>query len=325
MKLLRRQFLHLAAGAAALPAAARIAWAQTYPTRPVRIIVSLPVGSSPDIRARIVAEQLTQMWGRQVVAENRPGGGGVIGAQAVLSAPPDGYTLLTAAASTFTILPAQSNKLPFDVNNDLIPIGLTANEGMVLAVSPKLGINTLAELIALARTDPHKIVIGTNPAGSLPHLAARLLVSLSQAPMTVVPSTGGTNEAIREILGGRVHVVIESLPGLGGALAAGDLKALAIMTRERVPTAPEMPTAVETVPGLTAVGWTALFASRGTPQPIVQQLSEDLRKVLEDPDVRKRLEKIGTPFRPIFTADLARFIESEQKLWWPIVKEAAPK
>ena len=237
-----------------------------YPSRPVRIVVSLPVGSSPDIRARIVADQLTRVWSRQVVVENRPGGGGVIGAQAVLSAPADGYTLLTAAASTFTILPAQKDKLPFDVNRDLIPIGLTANEGMVLAVSPKLGVNSLAELIALANKDPHKIVIGPNPAGSLPHLAARLFVSLSKAPMTVVPSTGGTNEAIREILGGQVHAVIESLPGLRGALDAGDLKALAIMTRERVPTAPDLPVAAETVEGLTAVGWTALFAPKATPQ-----------------------------------------------------------
>ena len=163
MKLLHQRFLHLAAGAAALPAASRIAWAQTYPMRPLRIVVSLPVGSSPDIRARIVAEQLTRMWGRQVVTENRPGGGGVIGAQAVLSAPPDGHTLLTAAASTFTILPAQSNKLPFDVNRDLIPIGLMSTRGLVLAVSPKLGISTLAELIALAKTDPHKIIIGGIP------------------------------------------------------------------------------------------------------------------------------------------------------------------
>jgi tripartite-type tricarboxylate transporter receptor subunit TctC len=321
----RRQLLHLAAGAAALSAVSRYSWAQTYPTRPVSIVVSLPVGSSPDIRARIIAEQLTRMWSRQVVAENRPGGGGVISAQAVLSAPPDGYTLLYGAASTFTILPAQKDKLPFDVNRDLIPIGLTATEGMVLAVSPKLGVNTLGELIALAKMDPHKIIIGTNPAGSLPHLAARLFVSLSQAPMTVVPSTSGTNEAIREIMGGRVHAVIESLPALRGALGAGDLKALAIMTRERVPTAQDLPTAAETVPGLTAVGWTALFAPKGTPQAIVQQLSEDLRKVMEDPDVRVRLEKIGTPFQPIFTADLVRFIENEQKLWWPIVMEAEQK
>ena len=154
MKLPRRAFLHLAVGAAALPTVSRIAWAQTYPARPVRIVVAFPAGSSPDIRTRIVAEQLTKVWNRQVVAENRPGGGGVIGTQAVLSAAPDGYTLLTAAASTFTILPVQSKELPFDVNRDLVPIGLMANEGMVLAVSPKLGINTLAELIGRANSEP---------------------------------------------------------------------------------------------------------------------------------------------------------------------------
>ena len=327
MKLPRRKFLHWAVGAAALPAVSRIARAQTYPTRPVRIVVSLPVGSTPDIGARIIAEQLTRMWGRQVIVENRPGGGGVIGAQAVLSALPDGYTLLYAAASTFTVLPAQNDKLTFDVNRDLIPIGLTGTEGMVLAVSPKLGVNTLSELIALAKEHPYKFIIGTNPAGTLPHLAGRLFVSLSQAPMTVVPSTGGTNEAIREIMGGRGHAVIEGLPGLvRTALDAGDLKALAIMTRARVPTAPDIPTAAETVPGLTAVGWTALFAPKGTPQTIVQQLSEDLRKALEDPDVRARYETIGsTPFQAIYTAELARFIETEQKLWWPVVKDAELK
>jgi tripartite-type tricarboxylate transporter receptor subunit TctC len=154
------------------------------------------------------------MWGQQVIVENRPGGGGVIGVQAVLSAAPDGYTLLHAQASIFTVLPAQMDKPKFDVDRDLVPIGLTANEPMVFAVSPKLGINTLAELITSAKRNPYKFIIGTNPAGSLPHLAATLFVRLSQAPITVVPSTGGTNEAIREIMGGRVHAVIESLPGL---------------------------------------------------------------------------------------------------------------
>jgi tripartite-type tricarboxylate transporter receptor subunit TctC len=326
MKLPRRNFLHLAAGAAALPAVSRSARAQAYPSRPVRLVVPLPVGSSPDIRARIIAEQLTRVWGRQVVAENRPGGGGVIGARAVISAPPDGHTLLFAVSSLFTVLPAQKDKLPFDVSRDLIPIALTSIEGLVLAVSPKLGVNTLAELITLARRDPHKFILGTNPAGSLPHLAAMLFISLSQAPITVVPSTGGTNEAIREIMGGRVHAVIESLPGIRGTLAAGDLKALAIMSRERVPTAPDIPTAAETVPGLIALGWSALCAPKGTPHAVVQQLGGDLRKVLEDHDVRVRFEKIGgTPFQAIFTADLARFIESEQELWWPIVREAESK
>ena len=146
-----------------------------YPSRPVKIVVSLPAGSSPDIRARIIAEQLTKMWGQQVVVENRPGGGGLIAVQALLSTAADGHTLLVATGSTFTILPAQKENLPIDVNRDLIPIGLVANEPMVVAASPKLGVNTLADLIALAKREPHKIVIGTNPAGSLPHLAGRLL------------------------------------------------------------------------------------------------------------------------------------------------------
>src|SRR5262245_56569785 len=184
-----------------------------YPSRPVKIINPLPAGSSPDVTVRIVAEQLKKMWGQQVVVENRPGAGGLIGVQAVLAASPDGYTLLAAPGSTFVILPAQKDNLPIDVNRDLFPIGLIGIEGLLLAVSPKLGVSSLAELIALAKKEPHTIVIGTNPAGTLPHLAARLLVELSKAPFTVLPySSGGTNEAIKDILGGRVHVVIEARP-----------------------------------------------------------------------------------------------------------------
>ena len=295
----------------------------SYPSRPVRIIASLPTGSSPDIRTRIIGHHLTAMWGRQVVIENRPGAGGALAVQAVLAAPADGYTLLAGVASVFTVLPGLQSKLPFDVNRDFVPIALTTNEGMVIAVSSKLGVNTLAELIALAKAKPNTIAIGTNPSGSLPHLAARLLVSLSSAPITVVPySKGGTNEVIRDILGGRVHAVVESRPGLQAHLESGDLKALAIMTRQRLSTLPDLPIAAETVPGLAAIGWTGIFARSGTPEAVVKQLSADLRQALEAPDVKTRLEQTGTPFQPLFTADFARFIEAEQKLWWPVVKEA---
>jgi tripartite-type tricarboxylate transporter receptor subunit TctC len=265
----------------------------------VKIVVSLPAGAGPDIRARIVAEHLTKTWGQRVVVENRPGGGGLIGVQALLSAPADGHTLLVAVASTFTILPAQKGKMPVDVNRDLIPIGLTGHEGLLIAVSPKLGIGTLAELISLAKKEPEKIIVGTNPAGTLPHMAARLLVDLSKAPMTVLPyATGGTNEAIRDILGGRIHAVVEGRPGLKGALASGDLKALAVMAHERQTNAPDLPTAAETVPGLTAVGWHALVAPKGTPEPIVRQLVDGLRRALEAPDVSKRWDTRARPSGP---------------------------
>ena len=320
MKVARRAFLHLAVGLAGFAALPRIARAQGYPTRPVRIIVPLPAGSAPDIQARIYAEQLSKLWGRGVVVENCPGGGGKIGTQAVLSAAPDGYTLLYAVASIFVVLPAQRDKPSFDVNRDLIPIGLTSNSGFVLAVSSKLGINTLGELIALAKREPYKLIIGTNPTGSLPHLAAALFVQMSNAPLTVVPSNGGTNEAIREIMGGREHVVIDALPALRGALDAGDLKALAIMTREKASAASDIPIAAETVPGLFALGWSALFTPKGTPAAVVRQLTDDLRKVIESTDTNDRLQRVGvTPFRPTFAADLTHFIEDEQKLWRPIV------
>ena len=296
---------------------------ERYPSRPVRIVVSTPAASSPDIRARILADELGKTWGRPVVVENRPGGGGIIGAQAVISAAADGYTLLAASASTFTILPAQMDRPPIDVNRDLVPLALIGSEGMVLGVSPRLGVPSLAALIALAEKQPYRIIIGTNPAGSLPHLAARLLVALSHAPITVVPSSGGTNEAIKEIIGGRVHAVIDSLPGLRGALEAGELEALAIMLPQRLPARPELPTAVETVPGLTAIGWQAVSVRSGTPAAIVAQLAEDLRRTMERPEARARLDQIGTPFHPIYGTDVVHFIEREQKLWWPIVKEAA--
>jgi tripartite-type tricarboxylate transporter receptor subunit TctC len=293
-----------------------------FPSRPIKIVMPLPPGSGPDVRVRIVAEALTKFAGQQVVVENRPGGGGVIGTRAVLAAAPDGYTLLAGPASIFTILPAQKNKLPFDINRDLIPIGTMVSEGMVLAVSPKLGVTSLAELIARARKEPEKLVIGTNPAGSLTHLAAKLIVAQSSAPMTILPySTGGTNAAIQDIMGGRVHVVIEALPGLKGFIDSGDLKPIAVMTSERVPTIPKLPTAAETVPGLRVIGWNVLSAPKGTPEAVTRRIADDLRKALEAPEVQKRVKEIGTPFRPLFGAELAQFIDSEQKLWWPIVSQ----
>jgi tripartite-type tricarboxylate transporter receptor subunit TctC len=296
----------------------------TYPSRPVRIILTLPAGSAPDVRLRVIGNQLTAIWGRQVVIENRPGGAGALGVQALLAAPADGYTLLATVGSVFTVLPMQPNKVPFDVNRDLIPVALSSNEGMVFAVSPKLGVNNLAEFIALAKAQPETLAIGTNPWGSLPHLAARLFVKSAEASVTVVPSTGGTNEAIREILGGRIHGVIEGRPGLKAHLDTGDLKALAIMTRERASVLPNLPSAAETVPGLVAVGWVGIFAPKGLPKPIVQRLAASIREAMEAPEVMARLEQTGTPYRPLFTDDFAHFIEAEQKLWWPVVKETGP-
>ena len=292
-----------------------------YPSRTVKVVVSLPAGSSPDVRMRIVADELGRTWRQAVVVENRPGGGGIAGAQSVLSAPADGHSLLAAATSTFTILPAQQPNLPFSPDQDLVPLGLISNEPMVLAVSSKLGIKSLAELLQRANAEPGALIIHTNPFGSLPHLTAKLLASLSHSRFTVVPSTGGTNDAIREILGGRAHAVIDGLPGLRPYIESGDLKPLAIMTGERLAILPDLPTAAETIPGLTAIGWVVVAAPRAVPPKVVKQLTGDLGRVLQMPSVQARFDKIGTPFRPIFGEELARFVESERRLWEPVVKD----
>ena len=169
MKVPRRTFLQLAAGAAALPAVSRVAWPQEYPTRPVKMIVPLPPRSSPDVRHRLIAQQLSQLWGQQIIVENRPGGGGLIGTRAALGEAADGYTLFAALASIYTVLPAQNEKLPFDLN-DLVPLGLTAFEGLVMACSSKIGVSSLPEFIALARKMP-------DSSSSAPTLLAASLTS----------------------------------------------------------------------------------------------------------------------------------------------------
>ena len=170
-----------------------------------------------------------------MIVENRPGGGGIIGTRALLGDQPDGHTLLAALASIYMILPAQHEKLPFDVNTDMIPIGLTAYEGLVMACSPKLGVNSLAEFIALAKKMPDKLVIGTNPAGSLPHITAKLFVDLTKTAIAVVPySSGGTADAIRDIMGGRVHAVIDGWASLRGGIESKDLTPLAILSPKPV-------------------------------------------------------------------------------------------
>jgi tripartite-type tricarboxylate transporter receptor subunit TctC len=294
-----------------------------FPTKPIRIINPLPAGSAPDVVDRLVGEQLAGYLRQPVIVENRPGGGGIIAAQAVAAASPDGYTLLAGAASTYTILPAQKEKLPFDVNRDFMQIGMISNGAMNVAVGSKLGISSLSELITLARSRPHEIVVGVNGTGTMPHFAALALARAGNIPITVVPyATGGTVAAITDILGGRVHATIETTAGLRGTLQSGDLKLIAVMSPERDPLLPDVPTVAETVPGLSAVGWVSLAAPAGTPERTVRRLSEGLRHVLETPSVRQRLDALGARTRIMTPAETTAFVENEQKLWWPIVRAA---
>jgi tripartite-type tricarboxylate transporter receptor subunit TctC len=297
-----------------------------FPTKSVKIVLPIPPGSALDVVTRVIGEQISTRWGQQVVVENRPGAGGVIAAQAVVTAPPDGYTLLGGASSIFTILPAQKAGLPFDVNRDFTQIGMIVGSGvMYIAVSPKLGISSYPEFVALAKSKPQQIVVGTNGAGTLPHFAGLALLKKGNIPINLVPyNQGGTMAAVADIMGGRAHATIEAVFGLRGQLQSGDLKLIGAMSPERDPVYPDVPTIAETVPGLTAVGFMSLAAPAGTPDHVVRRLSEGLRQAIETPVVRQRFAELGVPVKIMTPAETTAYIENEQKFWWPFVRENQP-
>lgn len=294
------------------------AQADIYPTKPVRIINPAPAGNGPDVIGRIVAERLTQAWGQQVLVINRPGAGGLLAAQAAVSAERDGYTLYQPNASSMVVLPV-TQKLSFDFARDFTPVGLMGQEPFVIAVAPSLGVNTLAELIALAKKRPREIMYSATVRGSMPNLTGELFRSKAAIDLTYVPYPS-TAQAIADIMGGRISVIVDSFAGLRGAVEGGAVKTLAVTSAERAPNLPDVPTVAEVIPGFAASGWYALMAPTGTPNEIVQKVNRDLRAVLAQTDVQEKIRKLGNYVRPLSPAETAAFIRSEQQLWTPVVK-----
>ena len=312
-----------AASIGATPASAQ----DNFPTKAIRIVLPVPAGSALDIATRAIGDQLSSRWGQQVLIEARPGAGGLIAGQAVANAAPDGYTLVGGPASLFTILPAQKDKLPIDVNRDFTQIGMIVASGvMFIAVSPKLGVATFPEFVALAKSKPGQIAVGTNGAGTLPHFAGLVLEKKGNIPITVVPyNQGGTMAAVADIMGGRVHGTIEAVFGLRGPLQSGDLKLIGQMAPQREPEFADVPTVAETIPGLSAIGFMSLAAPARTPEHIIRRLSEGLSQALDSPSVKQRFADIGVPIRNMTPAQTKAFIENEQRIWWPLVKEFTPQ
>lgn len=293
------------------------------PAKPIRIVLPVPAGSALDVVTRVMGEELTERLGQPVFVENRPGAGGLIAAQAVLGGAADGCTLLGGAASLFTILPAQKERLPIDVNRDFTQIGMIVGAGvMYVAVSPKLGISSFPEFVALAKSKPGQIIVGTNGAGTLPHYAGLALQKKGKLPITVVPyNQGGTMAAVADIMGGRVQATIEGGFGIRGVVQAGDLTVIGAMSPKRDPELPNVPTVAETLPGITAVGFMSLAAPSGIPEAAVLRLSGGLRQALEAPRIKQRFAELGVPINIMTPAQATTFIENEEKVWWPLVKE----
>jgi tripartite-type tricarboxylate transporter receptor subunit TctC len=300
------------------PGALPAAQAQGYPSGPVKIIVGTGPGASPDVICRVVADHLSRRWGQQVVVLNQPGGGGAIGIRAAGTAPPDGATLYLALASNFIALPELRAALPFDVAREFVPIGYVGEHPMLFGAAPALGVATLPELVALARTRPGELNVSAGNPGSLLHLSAEWLRKSIGVDMTLVHYAGAP-QALPDILGGRVHLIVDALSGLGGAIRAGSIKPLAVASERRLADWPELPTVAETFSGFFAMGWFALMAPPKTPEPIARKVSDDLRAVLDEPELKQRFAALGTYRRPMSGAELAAFIAAQQQLWTPVI------
>lgn len=293
--------------------------AEDYPAKPVKIVVATAAGSAPDVLARIVAERLTQVWGQQVLVLNRPGGGGSISAQAVAASEPDGYTLLFGMSSMFAVLPETNDKLPFDLQRDLVSVGLVGDFPFVIAASPTLGVSTLGAAIALAKSKPEGLLYAAGNRGSLPNVAGELLAREAGIKLDFVPYTG-TPAALNDVISGRVALVIEVAAGISGALASGSLNALAVTSPKRLPDFPNLATMAETIPGFEATGWFALLTKSGVPEDVIRKVNRDLAGILAQEELRRKFETLGTYARPMPLAETASFIHEYESAWRPLVR-----
>jgi tripartite-type tricarboxylate transporter receptor subunit TctC len=265
-------------GPLALPDAAAVrAQALRYPERPVTIISDAAPGATPDVDTRFIAEGLGKIWGQQVVVLNRTGANGSIAARSASEAAPDGYTLFMPALSTFVALLTVAPNLPLKLPRDFLPIGFTAENPMFVAVNPSLGVNTLPQLIGLARKEPGKVSIAVTGIGRLTHLTGELLQQRADIKLLSVPYTAGPAPALGDVATGRVSMIIEGYSGIAGAVNAGTVKLIAVASPQRLPQFPDLPTVAETIPGFAATGWQVLVAPLGTPEPIIRKVADDLR------------------------------------------------
>jgi tripartite-type tricarboxylate transporter receptor subunit TctC len=323
MKLPRREFLHLAAGTAALAAVSRIARAQAYPSRPVRIIVGFAPGGATDIMARLMGQWLSERLGQQFVVENRPGAAGNIGAEAVVRAPADGYTLLLAATPA-AINATLYEKLNFNFIRDIAPVAGIHREPNVVKVNPALPVKTVPEFIAHAKAHPGKINMGSGGNGTPSHVSGELFKMMTGVNLVHVPYRGA-GPALVDLLGGQVQVNFSTMSSSIEYIRAGKLRALAVTTATHSPALPDVPTVAEFVPGYESSFWTGVGAPKNTPAEIVDRLNNEINAALADPKMKARLAELGaTPMR-VTPADFGRFIADDIEKWGKVVKFAGIK
>jgi tripartite-type tricarboxylate transporter receptor subunit TctC len=322
MKIPRRRFFHLAAGAAALPVVSRLAWADTYPTRPVRWIVGYPAGGGTDIFIRLLGQSLSERLGQSFVIENRSGAAGNIATETVVRAPADGYTLLgtdAAAAINATLY----DNLSFNFIRDIAVVGIIRGP-LVVIVHPSVPAKTVPEFIAYAKANPGKISMASAGTGNATHLAGELFKVMTKTDMTHVPYRGAA-PAVSDLLGGQVQIYFGSLPATIEHIRTGRLRALAVTTSTRFETLPDIPTVAEFVPGYEASQWFAGGLRKSTAAEIVDTLNKEINAALADQKMKARLVDLGTTVFPGSAADFGKFIAEETDKWGKVVKFSGAK
>jgi tripartite-type tricarboxylate transporter receptor subunit TctC len=319
----RRKFLHLAAGAAGLPAMSRFAWAQTYPARPVRIVVGLPAGSGVDIIARLMGQWLSERLGQPFVIENRLGVATNLATDVVVRAPPDGYTLLLVNLIN-AVNASLFDNLTFNFIRDIAPVSSISHGPFILAVNHSLPAKTVPEFIAYAKTNPGKVNFASSGTASTSHIAGELFKMMAGIDMLHVPYRGEP-PAITDLLGGRVQVCFGTLPGSIEYVRAGKLLALAVTTKTRSEALPDVPTVDEFLSGYEVRVWNGIGAPKNTPAEVVDRLNREVNAGLADPKMKQRLADLGATAFVRAPAEFGRFIADETEKWAKVVKSAGIK
>ncbi len=319
----RRQFLHLAAGAAALPAMSRIAFAQAYPTRPVHFIVGLAAGGGADILARLMGQWLSERLGQQFVVENRPGAGTNVATEAVVRAPADGYTLLMVLPPN-AVNATLYQKLNFSFIRDIAPVAGLIRTPLAMEVNPSFPAKTVPEFIAYAKANPDKISMASAGIGTSGHVAGELFKMMAHVDMVHVPYRGGA-PAIIDLLGGQVQVLFDPVSSSTEYIRAGKLRALAVTTATRSEAFPDIPTVADFVPGYEASAFFGVGAPKNTPADIIEKLNKEINAGLADPKLKARLADLGGTVIAGSPADFGRLLADETEKWAKVVKLAGMK
>jgi tripartite-type tricarboxylate transporter receptor subunit TctC len=297
--------------------------AADYPDKPVTAISDAGAGASVDVAQRIVADGLSKIWGQTVAVVNHPGANGSIAAHAASDSSGDGYTLYMPASSTFIALQSAAPNLPVRLPRDFLPIGFIADQPMFIAVNPATGITSLAQMIDRAKKEPGTISVAVSGVGRITHLTSLLIQQRAGITLLPIPYTGGPSAALADVFSGRVSMIIEGYSGIMGAVHSGQARLIATGAAQRLPEFPDLPTIAETIPDLSASGWIMMAAPLGTPAPIIAKVGADLTKVVNDPEVTRKLATTGSYPHPMTPAEALAYIDKQQATWLPLLEKVS--